>query len=80
MFHAHATKRPHLSGLYANLQTGYAEEFLPDDNPEVVAFLEAAKAPPPPPGQEVAFDHENRIRALEGEPPLTLEDFMGKMG
>lgn len=28
-----------INGLYANLQPGYAEEFLPDDNPEVMAFL-----------------------------------------
>lgn len=26
-------------GLYANLQTGYAEEFLPDEDPEVDAIL-----------------------------------------
>lgn len=26
-------------GLYANLQPGYAEEFLADDSPEVVAYL-----------------------------------------
>jgi len=25
--------------------------------------------------QEIAFDHENRILALEGKPPLTFEDF-----
>jgi hypothetical protein len=27
-------------GLFAQPQEGYAEEFLSDDNPEVVAFLE----------------------------------------
>jgi len=26
-------------GIYANAQQGYAEEFLPDDNAEVVAYL-----------------------------------------
>ena len=31
--------------------------------------------PPPTPGQEVAFDHENRIRTLEGQPPLTMQEF-----
>ena len=29
----------------------------------------------PSDAQVVAFDHENRIRTLEGQPPLTLEDF-----
>jgi hypothetical protein len=28
-----------INGLYANPQPGYAEEFLPDDDPEVVAFI-----------------------------------------
>jgi hypothetical protein len=34
--------------------------------------------PAPTVEQEVAFDHENRIRALEGQPPLTLRDFVAK--
>lgn len=42
-----------ISGLFANEQVGYAEEFLPGDNAEVVAFLNA----PAPPIQQ--------IRALE---------------
>jgi hypothetical protein len=29
----------------------------------------------PSQGQELLFDHENRIRYLEGKPPLTLEEF-----
>jgi hypothetical protein len=39
--------------------------------------------PPPPPAEKpaaqdaVLFDHENRLRALEGQPPLTLADFHG---
>jgi hypothetical protein len=36
-----------INGMYANLQPGYAEEFLPDDDPEVVAFLD--QPPPQPP-------------------------------
>jgi hypothetical protein len=28
-----------INGLYANLQPGFAEEYLPDDDPEVMAFL-----------------------------------------
>lgn len=34
----------------------------------------------PTPQQEILFDHENRLRAMEGEPPLTMEDFTQKMG
>lgn len=33
-------------GVYANLQTGYAEEELPEDDAGVVTFL---NPPPPPP-------------------------------
>ena len=35
--------------------------------------------PEPPVEDVVLFDHENRIRALEGEPPLTLGDFIAKV-
>ena len=41
--------------------------------------------PPPPedegpsPEQQVLYDHENRVRALEGHPPLTLEEMIDKM-
>lgn len=34
----------------------------------------------PPPQTTVLYDHENRIRAQEGEPPLTLGDFLAKTG
>ena len=36
---------------------------------------------PPVPTQEqqILFDHENRILAQEGQPPLTAEDFVTKL-
>ena len=61
------------------------------DYAEYLAWLEAGGVPdpyiepeppppaPPTPEQEVLFDHENRVRALEGQPPLTMEDFAVKM-
>jgi hypothetical protein len=30
-------------------------------------------------GQQILFDHENRLRTQEGTPPLTLEDFAKKL-
>lgn len=38
------------------------------------------EVPPPPPSQEDAalYNHENRIRGLEGRPPLSLEEFRAK--
>jgi hypothetical protein len=36
---------------------------------------------PPQPAQDtqVLYDHENRLRSLEGQPPLTLGDFLRRM-
>ena len=40
------------------------------------AYVEPG-VPEPEPTEEamLLFDHENRIRAIEGEPPLSVEDF-----
>jgi hypothetical protein len=38
-----------------------------------------APKPSPSPEDQVLYDHENRIRSLEGAPPLSLADFMGKV-
>jgi hypothetical protein len=35
--------------------------------------------PEPTTGQTIIYEHENRIRALEGQPPLTLVDFITKV-
>ena len=34
--------------------------------------------PTPSPEQEILYDHENRVRALEGQPPLSIADFLKK--
>jgi hypothetical protein len=34
--------------------------------------------PDPAPETTVLYDHENRIRAIEGAPPLTLGEFISK--
>jgi len=34
--------------------------------------------PEPAPETTVLYDHENRLRAIEGEPPLSLVDFIAK--
>ena len=35
-------------------------------------------APTPTPEATVLYDHENRLRVIEGQPPLTLSDFLAK--
>ena len=42
--------------------------------------LPPAELPPPEPAPEdvLLYDHENRLRAIEGAPPLTLGEFFAK--
>jgi hypothetical protein len=35
-------------------------------------------APQPTPADQVLYDHENRLRNIEGVPPLTLGEFLTK--
>jgi hypothetical protein len=56
---------------YAEYQKWLADGGVPD--PYV-------PAPPTPTGeQEVLYDHENRLRSIEGAPPLTIGDFLARM-
>ena len=58
---------------YAEYQKWLAAGGVPDPYvpPEPVL-------PQPSTGQSVLYEHENRIRVLEGQPPLTLVDFITK--
>ena len=54
---------------------------LAEDGQSLRPGTEAELAPPtvpPPPETAVLYDHENRIRVMEGQPPLTLDDFLRK--
>ena len=59
-------------------------------SPGYVQWKEAGGVPdpyvPPDPvpdaptaGEQLAFEHENRILALEGQPPITVDDFVQKV-
>lgn len=51
-----------------------------DDGGVPDPYVEPEPVPPVPTvEQEVLYDHENRVRALEGEPPLSFEDFLAKL-
>ena len=54
------------------------EEWLADGNtPD--PYVPPPEVPPEPaPETTVLYDHENRLRAIEGQPPLTLVDFIAK--
>ena len=42
-------------------------------------YVEPEPVPPTPtPETTVLYDHENRLRSIEGLPPLTLVDFLRK--
>jgi hypothetical protein len=60
-----------------------------DFSPGYVQWKEAGGVPdayiepetPPPQateGQQILYEHENRIRTLEGQPPLSIADFIAK--
>ena len=43
-------------------------------------YVEPEPVPPQPSAeQQLLYDHENRLRYMEGEPPLELDDFLDKM-
>lgn len=68
-----------LNGVFANRQPGGANEELPDDNTEVVAFTTPKVLDPVDNWDLVSlrilFNHENRIRTLESRPAVTLAQF-----
>ena len=47
-------------------------------DPETDTFSDPPLAPPAP-STQVLFDHENRLRTIEGEPPLAMDGFLKKM-
>jgi len=43
-------------------------------------YVEPEPVPPTPqPETTVLYDHENRLRAIEGQPPLSMQDLLNKM-
>jgi hypothetical protein len=58
---------------WAEYQQWLADGGVPDP------YVPPPPAPPTPTTeQSVMYDHENRLRAIEGQPPLTLKDFIAK--
>jgi hypothetical protein len=44
-------------------------------------YVPPEPVPPTPTGEQTTlYDHENRLRAIEGAPPLTLVEFFQKTG
>jgi len=58
---------------YAEYQKWLAVPNMPDP------YVPPPDVPPQPStGQTIIYEHENRIRALEGQPPLSLGDFLAE--
>ncbi len=58
-----------IKGCYANLQQGYAEEWLEENDPEVIAFRNPATPPDPP-----HLNHGGLVRFTGVAPSLVLEN------
>ena len=55
------------------------EAWLEDGN-KPDPYVEPEPVPPTPSAEDqVLYDHENRIRAMEGAPPLSIGDFIDKL-
>jgi hypothetical protein len=69
-----------ICGCFANQQPGYAEEFLPNTNTDVLAFLNPPAINPVDRMDvitlKIMFNHENRIRVLETKAPITVAQFI----
>jgi hypothetical protein len=56
---------------YADYQKWLADGGVPDP------YVPPPEMPPQPTAeQQVLFDHENRLLAMEGYPPLTIQEFI----
>jgi hypothetical protein len=72
-------------GVYRNLQPGYAEEELPADHPDVVAYVNPVLTADQRGALavdaldrlwfEVNFDQENRMRAFESKAAITRAQY-----
>lgn len=59
---------------YADYLVWCSEGGVPDP------YVPPPVVPPAPTNeQQILYDHENRVRALEGHPPLSLGDFLAKL-
>ena len=62
----------------ANRDRAEYEQWL-DDGGVPDPYVPPEPVPPDPaPETTILYDHENRLRAIEGEPPLSLADFVNK--
>jgi len=56
------------------------QEWLAVDGNTPLPYVEPEPVPPEPSTEQaLLYEHENRLRALEGAPPLSQEDFIDKM-
>jgi len=61
------------------MRPGYVQWKEAGNTADPYVAPEPPPPPPPTPEQTVLFDHENRVRALEGQPPLSEDEFVSRM-
>jgi hypothetical protein len=73
---ASITKLPDGNDGWAEYEQWLEDGGVPD--PYVEPKPPVPRPPAPSPEDQVLYDHENRLRIIEGEPPLTLGEFLTK--
>jgi hypothetical protein len=68
----------HIPNDPANRDRDEYEQWLVDGGVPDPYVPPAPAVPDPAPETTVLYDHENRLRSLEGQPPLTVGEFLTK--
>jgi len=61
------------------MQPGYIQWKEAGGTPDPYVEPPPPEPAPPTTEQQILYDHENRVRALEGEPPLDLDEFVKQL-
>ena len=70
-----AADEAHIPNDPANRDRAEYEQWLADGGVPDPYVAPEPVPPEPSQGQTVLYDHENRLRALEGQPPMSPGDF-----
>jgi hypothetical protein len=74
-----SVRDPNLRETWSFTPAAEATQAQIDIGNQIIATIPVEPPPVPSNEQLVLFDHENRLRSFEGQPPLSLDNFTAKM-